>query len=314
MNSNPNALIPWAFNPVRFGKPMRVRTALSTALVLGMLLCSTVVQARETIIWANLHFPPWMILQGGSKGQGVWDLLLRELVTRLPEYDHKFVEMNNVRYEQLATDGQNVCKVYYFKTPERERILYFSSPSTVFLSNHVVMRRDKAKLLGNPSSISLESLMQDSRFDGSFIEGRAYGKEIDQHIHSFKGQANLHANVASNQSMFEFLSLGRTDYILEFPAVRAFFEQDLAIHPDLVNIAIDGAAPYNITYVTCVRNPWGRQVVARINDVLRTYIPTPAYRAATLRWYQPVEQRQLSKFFDMLLVDPLTLKRETVRP
>ena len=314
MNNNPNALIPWAFKPVRFGKPKRVRTALRTALVLGVMLCSTVVQARETIIWANLHFPPWMILQGSSKGQGVWDLLLRELVARLPEYDHKFVEMNNVRYEQLATEGQNVCKVYYFKTPERERILYFSSPSTVFLSNHVVMRRDKAKLLGNPTSISLDKLLQDSRFDGSFIEGRAYGKEIDQSLRRFRGQAHLHANVASNQSMFEFLSFGRTDYILEFPAVRAFFEQDLAARPDLINIAIDGAAPYNITYVTCVRNPWGQQVIARVNDVLAHYIPTPDYRAATLRWYQPVEQGQLSKFFDKLLVDPLASTRATVRP
>lgn len=45
-----------------------------------------------------------------------------------------------------ATEGQNVCKVYYFKTPERERILYFSRSSTVFLSNHVVMRRGPATI------------------------------------------------------------------------------------------------------------------------------------------------------------------------
>lgn len=314
MNNNPNALIPWVLGPVRFGKSTRMRAALRTALMLGVILCSTVVQAKETIIWANLHFPPWMILQGSSQGQGVWDLLLRELVTRLPDYDHKFVEMNNVRYEQLATEGKNVCKVYYFKTPEREQILHFSNPSTVFLSNHIVMRRDKAKLLGNPASISLDKLLQDSRFDGSFIEGRAYGKEIDQSIRRFKGQPHLHANVASNQSTYEFLSLGRTDYILEFPAVRAFFEQDLAAHPDLVNIAIAGAAPYNITYVTCVRNPWGQQVIARVNEVLRHYIPTPAYRAATLRWYQPEELGPLSKYFDKLLVDPLAPTRAAVRP
>jgi uncharacterized protein (TIGR02285 family) len=290
------------------------RTGLSTVLMLCLLLSSTAVLARETIIWANLHFPPWMITQGNHKGEGVWDLLLHELVTRLPEYDHKFVEMNNVRYELLATEGQNICKVYYFKTPERERIMYFSSPSTVFLSNHVVMRRDKARLLGNPSRISLERLMQDARFDGSYIKGRSYGNSIDKIIQGLKGRANLHDIVTSNQSLFEFLSLGRTDYILEFPAVRAYFEQDLGLQPDLVNIAIDEAAAYNITYVTCVRNPWGKRVIERVDDVLKSYIPTPVHRAATLRWYQPADQRKLSGYFDTLLVDPMRPSRETARP
>lgn len=308
-------LIPLPNKLLRKGMFTCLRTALRAALMLGaLLLCSTAAQARETIIWANLHFPPWMILEGNSKGQGVWDQLLHELVTRLPEYDHKFIEMNNVRYEQLAAEGQNVCKVYYFKTPERERSLYYSSPTTVFLSNHVVMRRDKAKLLGNPASLSLARLMQDPRFDGSFIEGRSYGNQIDQIIRRFKGQAYLHSNVTSNQSLFEFLSLGRTDYILEFPAVRAFFEQELTLHPDLVNIAIDETPPHNITYVTCVRNPWGQKVIGQVNEVLRRYVPTPAYRAATLRWYRPEEQRRLSKFFDSLLVEPLAQPRETFRP
>lgn len=301
--------------PIQRGKSTRVRTALSVPLMLGaMLLCSAAVQAKETIIWANTHFPPWMIIRGASKDQGVWDLLLRELVTRLPEYDHRFVEMNNLRYEQFAREGKNVCKVYYFKTPEREQILYFSMPSTVFLANHVVMRRDKADLMGNPSSISLEHLIQDPRVDGSFIAGRSYGNQIDQIISRPEGRSHIHTSQRDNQSQFEFLSLGRTDYILEFPAVRAYFEQDLAIHPDLVNIAIDESAPYNISYVTCVRTPWGQRVIGRADEILRHYIPTPAYRAATLRWYQPEDQRILSTFFDRVLVDPLIPSPKAVGP
>ena len=34
-------------------------------------------------------------------------------------------------------------------------------------------------LLGNPNSISLEKLMSDSRLKGTVIEGRSYGKVID---------------------------------------------------------------------------------------------------------------------------------------
>lgn len=288
-----------------------IRWLLATIV---LLLAYSVAQARDTIVWASLDFPPWMILQGKYRGQGVWDLLFKEIQAQLPDYDHQVVEMNNVRFEQLAAASVNVCKVYYFKTPERERLLYFSRPATVFLSNHVVMRREKARLLGFPERISLRQLMQDARFDGSMIEGRSYGALSDQAIRSLKGRAHLHSNVTSNQSLYEFLLLGRTDYILEFPAVRTYFENTLVVHPDLVNIAIEEAAAYNITYVTCVRNLWGSRIIARINPILRHFVSTPAYRAAMLRWYQPADQAQLSTFFPMLTSGSDIHTREAARP
>jgi hypothetical protein len=39
--------------------------------------------------------------------------------------------------------------------------------------------------------------------------------------------------------------------------------------------------------VTCVKNDWGKRVIKKVDDILKHYIPTPAHRAATLRWYQP---------------------------
>ena len=299
-----------------YSRLSRIRRAARPRLLLAapLLLCYTLAQARDTIIWANLDFPPWMILQGDRQGQGVWDLLLGELKTQLPDYDHQMVEMNNMRYEQLAMAGKNVCKVYYFKTPERERVLYFSRPATVFLSNHIVMRRDKAALLGYPARLSLLQLMQDPRFDGSFIEGRSYGNQNDNIIRRFKDRAYLHSNVTSNQNLFEFLYLGRTDYILEFPAVQAFFEHTLSIQPEFVNIAIEEAAPYNITYVTCVRNAWGLRVIGRVNQTLRRITATPDYRAAMLRWYRPADQKQLSRFLPMLSPDSTTLQQQPFRP
>ncbi len=280
----------------------------------ALLLAATLAQARDSIVWASLDFPPWMILQGEYRGQGAWDLLFKEIQAQLPDYDHQVVEMNNVRYEQLAAAGAHVCKVYYFKTPERERVLFFSTPATVFLSNHIVMRRDKAALLGFPARTSLQQLLQDARFDGSFIEGRSYGAQSDQAIRSYLGRAHLHANISSNQSLFEFLLLGRTDYILEFPAVRNYFEHVLSVRPDLVNIAIEEAAPYNLTYVTCARTPWGAQVIARVNPILRHYLGTPAYRAAMLRWYQAADQAQLARYFPLLTAGSGTAPARPARP
>lgn len=283
----------------------------SVTALLGTLLLGSVtgVHAKDTITWANLHFPPWMILKGESAGQGVWDALLKEVIANLPEYDHEMVDMKNVRYEELARQQAHVCKVYYFKTPEREEVLHYSVPSVVFLANYVVMRNEKARELGNPASISLERLLNDTRFTGTFIAGRSYGKEIDPLLQKHKGMSHLLFRVLDNQNLFEVLGLGRTDYILEFPAVRSFFEHDLDIHPAVANISIEGITPYNVTYVTCVKNEWGKRVIEKVDDILKRYIPTPAHREATLRWYQPAEQIELAKYYQRILVEPLRAEK-----
>jgi uncharacterized protein (TIGR02285 family) len=273
---------------------------LVTALVTG----TVVAYAKDTIIWANLHFPPWMILEGPNKGKGVWDELLVYLTENLPEYDHRMLVMKNVRFEEMAREGQNVCKVYYFKTSEREKLLHFSSPAVVFLANHVVMRREKAALLGNPGRISLEKLMSYARFKGAVIQGRSYGKVLDEIIARHAGQPHIGNMVADNKSLFEFVALGRADYILEFPAVRSFFEQDLSLQPDLVNIAIEEGLPFNITHVACVKNAFGKRIIDRVNILLRKQLAGNAHRDATLRWYTPEEQQELEQYYKRILSPP----------
>ena len=109
-------------------------------------------------------------------------------------------------------------------------------------------------------------------------------------------------------------SLGRTDYILEFPAVRSFFEHDLDIHPELANIRIEGITPYNVTYVTCVKNEWGKRIIKKVDDILKRYIHTPAHREATLRWYQSAEQSELAKYYQRILVEPLRAEKPPRKP
>ena len=72
--------------------------------------------------------------------------------------------------------------------------------------------------------------------------------------------------------------------------------------------------PYNVTYVTCVKNNWGKQVLKKVDDILKRYIPTPAHRAGTLRWYQPAEQIELAKYYQRILVDPLRAEKPSRNP
>ena len=275
------------------------------SICLALWLLSGPARAADEILWADLSFPPWMILEGRSAGQGVWDDLQRALIAGLPQYQHRVEVMNNARFEAMAQQGAHVCKVYYFKTPEREQLLHYSLPSVVFLSNEVLMSHKMAAQLGYPASLSLAQLMQDGRWRGSFVKGRSYGKELDSIIQAHMNLPHIRENVSTNESLFRFLSEGRTDYILEFPAVHSFFESDLGLHPDLVSIPIQQAPTSNVTYVTCVRNGWGKAVIESVNPIVSQRVLSPEHRAATLRWYTPKQRAALEQIYDNLLVRPL---------
>jgi uncharacterized protein (TIGR02285 family) len=274
-------------------------------ILLSFFIVSANAKEKETITWANVHFPPWMILTGESKGMGVWDELLHALITALPEYNHRTVIMKNVRYDLLAEQEEKVCKVYYYKNPRREKFLYYSIPSVVFLSGHIVMLTEKAKILGDPASISLDRLMKDSRFKGTIIKARSYGKVLDRIIAANRHHNNLKEEVMLSKNLFEFISLKRTDYILIYPAEWSFFEKELNLHPDVSIIAIDEAIPYNITHVTCAKSEWGKGFIERVDKILKTHIPTQAHKNATLRWYAPREKQRLEKMYQEYLVDPI---------
>ena len=68
---------------------------------------------------------------------------------------------------------------------------------------------------------------------------------------------------------------------------------------------IQQAPASNITYVTCVRNAWGKAVIERVNPIVRQRVLSPEHRAATLRWYTPKQRAALEQIYDNLLVRPL---------
>ena len=59
-----------------------------------------------------------------------------------------------------------------------------------------------------------------------------------------------------------------------------------------------------------LESPWRAQV----DEILKHYIPTPAHREATLRWYRPAEQAELAKYYQRILVDPLRAEKPPRKP
>ncbi len=275
--------------------------------LLSVWLMSCLPATADTIRWAQSHFPPWMILEGQQVGQGAWNIMFRRIAAKLPQYSHSPIEMTHLRF-LLETQVQRLtCKTDFFKTPALESKLYYSIPSFIQLANHIVMRKETAEKLGNPSIISLTSILSQTELRGAIIGGRSYGVVLDQILKDHKKQPNLISRPMKVKNTFRMLIRNRIDYILEFPAIQRFFEGELKLaRGDLVNIEIYEAQPYNLTYVTCAKTEHGKAVIQHINKVLKTLILSDKYRDALLSWYDEKDRQRLANYYDKLLI-PITL-------
>ncbi len=94
--------------------------------------------AKDKITWLITHWPPWMILEGEDAGTGPFNHILKIAQENLPQYEHKTVKMNWARYWLDVEHGEQVCNIFAYRNPKREKIAYFSEPHIFVLSNSII--------------------------------------------------------------------------------------------------------------------------------------------------------------------------------
>ena len=97
----------------------------SGALITALLLANAPARAAETITWLMSDFPPVGELIDGKPGNGMADQVVRYLVSRWPQAEHRFLYANpNRAWSQMAS-GQHVCFANALRTTDREKLAYF---------------------------------------------------------------------------------------------------------------------------------------------------------------------------------------------
>lgn len=241
---------------------------------------------KGTITWQVMHWPPLMILDGPEKGKGRYDNMLIDVQRVMSDYEHETLRMNLVRYWQLLREGKNMCNLLNLKNPQREKFAYYSIPVSIVIPNHIIMRRWKMRLLGNPKSYSLVKLLKDKRFRGLLEKGRSYSETIDKILIKHEKNSNMRRATLKTHNFIPMLLNDRIDYIIEYPYVTSWMEPIFSNKSGLLgSIAIEELDPYYYSYMVCTKNDWGKQVVQDFNNAMRTLMKTKKYREVMERWY-----------------------------
>jgi uncharacterized protein (TIGR02285 family) len=271
-------------------------------------LLSASASAREVVPWAALDFPPFQIRDGEYRGSGSFDGLLDLLVRQLPEYEHDVITMTFARREEEIRQGQRLCTPGLFRTAEREKLLVFSLPALIHLDNRLVFLASRADRFPGGHEVDLESMLRRQDLIGGIINQRSFAPNIDPLLRQYANAPNVLVRSLKSSQMFELLGSGEIDYTILFPHEAAYLSRQLHSRQEIALRPIAGTPPYIFTHVACTKGPWGEDMIARINRVLRAHRETPEYRALSERWYNEPDKALIRRYYPQLLA-PLAVPK-----
>jgi len=254
-----------------------------------ILLAATRLPAQDSITWMEVNMPPYFIQEGPDKNQGYGDAISAILQENLPEYEHFEMVTNVTRHFHKFQQGEKVCSVGLYRTPEREAFMHFSIPSFLTLPAVLLVSKETATDLGSPSRIRLDDILRDKQFIIGLSKDRSYGARIDAILKQYAEQKNLivYAGQELSANYFKMLLLKRIDGLIALPDEAMYHAEKMGIRDRLTTLIIEeNQEGYEgwLCSVGCSKNEWGRTVIDKIDTILREQRPIERYRSAYERW------------------------------
>jgi uncharacterized protein (TIGR02285 family) len=244
-----------------------------------MFMCS-ICHAKQTITWYHADFPPAFILHGKDKGKGYCDRMERDVADLLTGYEHRFAESNYKRIVISLREGRNICCASIYKTPEREKFSAYSDPLFIGLSNGVIIPKEQVdqyeKYLTPDGSLDLNSLItQEQSIRIGVIAGRNYGPSVEEVIAPFRKTDKIDER-SGNDSKGLLLKLRekRVHMILALPMEIAYIVRQAGMEGNrFLFFPIKDGIQYTTSHMACPDNDWGREVIDKINVIIRKKRP-----------------------------------------
>ena len=215
---------------------------------------------------------------------------------RWPEARQVIITANARRAWQMVGNGEHACQISSLRTPEREKLAFFTD-TLIGPPQQLIVRRDKAALLPCTAAgeVDLPRLLADERLRGSLVDGRSYGDLVDAQLEKLPSHAQIVRYTASDfgSRMLPMLSKDRADYTIGYDVSLSHppFEDGTLPSATLMSVPIAGASAPARAGVACPRNAWGLATIQRIDKLLSTPAGVSMLRAETEHWLTP-EARQ----------------------
>ena len=264
--------------------------------LLWLLLFAAAGQAQEAetiAYWAKPSFAPLFIHEGASRNQGFGDLILAELKSSLPQYQHQDIHANYTRILAELRKGTQTCAILHH-SHEREAFIHFSdtlliTPSYQLYSRVQHQGKFQQYIDKHSGLISLGQLLSSpQQLTMAHTPGHSYGKVRDAILAQHKDKLRIVKGYAGQTPLIKMLLAQRVDLILEFPWVINHQLKQLHMENALYQYVLADAPAYVTAYIGCPKSLWGKTMISALNNLTP---PMHERVKAYLEKYLAVEER-----------------------
>jgi uncharacterized protein (TIGR02285 family) len=223
-----------------------------------------------------------------------------------PGVQHDILIANTKRSWQMMEDGQQVCRANVVRTPDREKMAYFTN-TQLTPPPQLVVRRDRLNRLPRMPSgeVLLPRLLADETLRGALVDGRSYGTAIDDMLAHRPANSNvaLYSPRDFGGRLLQMISLDRADYSIDSDMALMMMGDP----KDLVTVPIVGASDLVMAGIACPRTAWGWSAIRGLDRALGRPEGAATLRKGLMRWLTPETQVHYATQFDQFY-------RERARP
>ncbi len=231
---------------------------------------------------------------------GVTDRIVSYLTVWWPGVKHEVLIANTKRSWQMLEDGQQVCRANVVRTPEREKLVYFTN-TQLSPPPQLVVRRDRLSRLPRNAAgeVLLPQLLADDSLRGALVDGRSYGTAIDEMLARRPAHSNvsLYSPRDFGGRLLQMISLDRADYSIDSDIALLMMGEP----KDLMTVPIRGASDLVMAGIACPRTPWGWSAIKGIDRALGRPEGAATLRRGLMRWITPETRAhyasQLDQFY-----------------
>ena len=251
---------------------------------------------KEQLIWRVIDWPPFYILHGDDKGQGIYDQLISSMINYLPEYEHQRIIMNTRRALTEIQHGKNVCHPSALANTDA----LLSNINSFLLPYRIIYTVDNTTanaVIRQQKSVSLVNLLANKELTVGASIGR-YSSEINTLFEKYAQQDKLVKN-NNYDGLIQMLLTGRIDFLVEYPPIITYSKKSHGSTALTNSMAITELGDNNFlaVYFACPNNDWGKKVIAQINIALLKESQNNNYLENRLKWYDDESKKILKSHY-----------------
>lgn len=285
--------------------------AIALSLLLSALLAPPIfgdafaqAEEKKRVIWRITDWPPFYILGGPLKGQGLYDLMIAEYKKKLPDFEHRHMQLTTMRaLQQMKTrqEGMAVCHVSMLLS-SLTGFAHASELGSVLLPHAIIATREAApKILAlserGDGFVSVEKLFHSPDIRGAHTSFGTHAA-LEKYQYVDNPFPNVTMTAENYAGLARLFLNGRVEYVIQYePFVQTLVESG-ADRNDIVVIPISETRenPYIKVYAGCTRNSIGGEVINKINQVLAE--KPDVLQQARLQWYGAATRARLKKIYE----------------